>query len=209
MVHTWYSSPTITVHLPQKKTSMVHGCRHKHTETNPDKIGPVWALLSRRNCCSQSKMEASNQAGCSLKHPPGHSCFHACTQDAKFEGATAWDLSVLPENTSLMSVLYLHVLSSLKSCTAFRKPARYFLLTWVGPESIPLMGSITVAALGRAVTGQILAEMVKPHIWHRRTSWELNSMSVRTAVLFEWCTTAASLQTCHMFKQSGSIYMFK
>lgn len=137
MVHTWYPSPTITVHLPQNKATVAHGCRHKRTETNPDKTGPAWALLSRSDCCSQSKVEASNQASCSLKHPPNHSCFPACTQDVESEGAAAWAPTALPERTSLMSVLYLHVLSSLKSCTALRKPAGYFLLTSVGPESCP------------------------------------------------------------------------
>lgn len=43
----------------------------------------------------------------------------------------------LSTNTSLMSVLYFPVLSSVKSCTAFRKPAGYFLLTSVGSELCP------------------------------------------------------------------------
>lgn len=40
--------PTITAHLPWNKATVVHSCKHKHTKTDPDKTGPVWALLFRK-----------------------------------------------------------------------------------------------------------------------------------------------------------------
>lgn len=131
--------------LPPPSQPTCHGarllwCTAADTNTprpTPTKQGQCGHSCSERDGCSQSKVEVSNQASCSLKHPPGHSCFHACTQDAEFEGAAAWAPTVLLQHTSLMSVLYLPVLSSLKSCMAFRKPAGYFLLTSVGSESCP------------------------------------------------------------------------
>lgn len=51
------------------------------------KQGQCGHCCSERDSCSQSMVEARNRGSCSLKHSPGHSCFHTCTQDAQFEGA--------------------------------------------------------------------------------------------------------------------------
>lgn len=87
-VHTWYPSPTITVHLHRTRPLR---CTAEDTNT------PRPALAKQGqggHCCSggdcslsnlKASSQASSRASCSLKHPPGHSCFHACTQDAEFQ----------------------------------------------------------------------------------------------------------------------------
>lgn len=137
MVHTWYPSPTITVHLPQNKATVVYGCRHKHTETNPNKTGPVWALLLRKGFLfsehggskkpRQLLPEAFSRPQLLPHMHPGCSIWRSWAH-----GSPA-----LLEHTSLVSVLYLPVLSLLKSCLVLRKPAGYFLLTSVGSELCP------------------------------------------------------------------------
>lgn len=85
MVHTWCPSPPITVHL---HTPRLLQCTAEDTNTlrqTLTKQGQGGHCCSEGDCCSQSNVEAGSQASCSLKHPPGHSCFHACTQDAEFQ----------------------------------------------------------------------------------------------------------------------------
>lgn len=101
------------------------------------KQGQCGHCCPERDCCCQSKEEASNQNSCSLKLPPGHICFHTCFQDAELKGVVSWALAALLGHTSLTSVLYLPVLGSLKSSSGPPDCDACFLPTAVRSESCP------------------------------------------------------------------------
>lgn len=171
---------------------------------NLTKQGQCGHCCSERDCCSQGKVEASNQASLlpeASSRPQLLPRMHL--------GCWIWrSRSTGPDSTARTHVTDV--------CSIFARPQLTEVMhsiqeaSWIFPTDyswiwiVPLLSGIAVAALGRAVTGQLLAEMVKPHIWHGRTSWEcarsLSSMSLCEDCHTEWCATAASLQTAHMFK---------
>lgn len=101
------------------------------------KQGQCGHCCPEKDCCCQSKAEASHQNSCSLKLPPGYICFHTCSQDAELKGVIARTLAVLLGHTSLTSVLYLPVLSSLKSSSGPPDCDACFLPAAVGSKSCP------------------------------------------------------------------------
>lgn len=145
MVHTWYPSPTTTVHL--HRTRLLR-CTAEDTNTPGTtriKQGQGGHCCSERDCCSQSNVKASSQASCSLKRAPGHSCFHVCTQDAEFQ--------TLLEHKHVTDVCSIYSCPQLGEVTHGIQEASWIFPTdfsWI--RVVPLLSGIAVTAFGRAMT---------------------------------------------------------
>lgn len=200
------SLPPITAHLQRTR-------RLWRTAEDTNTPRPALTLqgqgghcCSGGDCCSQSSVKASSQASCSLKHPPGLSCSHACTQDAEFQ--------MLLEHKHVADVCSIFSCPQLAEVMQGIQEAGWIFPTdfsWIW--MVPLLSGIVVTAFGRAMTEQLLAEMLKHDVWHGRTSWECVGSLSSASVCEDWhtvwvmcCSSQAAKHLTYLSNQERLIF---
>lgn len=158
------------------KASAVRGRGHKHTETDPNKTGPGWALLFRRGLLF-SEQCGSRQSSQLLPEAPSRTQLLPCMYPGCWISNAAWT------ETHHWCLFYIFLASACWG-NAWHSGSQLDISYWLQLDlNCAPAGWIFRWQPLEEQWQQLLAEMLKHHVWHGRTNWEcvgsLSSVSLR------------------------------